>query len=811
MSLNHIVNPISNNGLNIKTNTLDVNLVNVTETLNVQCLDQTQLNLIPNTSGSVGQVLVSNGENSLQFQSLPNFVTNPLSESLNIDSFDVTGLPLGQTLRGLNIDVLSQQTAIDTLNIKTQNINSLDFDYTDVIGNLTVSNKLLVPEITDVLGSSSIALNTGGIDMTVAGTLNVNGNPVLTTPYDGEIESTGFKVTGGLSSQYLLADGSRITQSAVSGNSNFYLYNSNNSLVVPPTSGQIRYNNAVQKNATIVYISHLTSDSIDVDKFYQNVSVLNDLFIQDRNNSLNFIQYNITGSPTIVTNNYMSVPVVVSDFGGTGETSFGATHPTLLSFFINNLEIDTRITTLETKTQQQSSTAGNTFFSGILTANSIKVLGGISSEFMKANGSLDSNTYLQQGETIVNSVPYINALGQVSSNISNLYVQQGNNSIVSAVSAIQTGVGYSIQLSASSFTETLTFNKQNYIIAGTDSPLFAPTTQIVGNTLIGSNSATSTRIKIKDIKFSGNLEFISSTYNELRTNISNCEITGTLVFPAVSGGGITWIYFFDCSIGGAITIPNQATYGIVFTRCNFAGQTITNNLTVGNLANLVYRECTGLLNLTLGNCIQYGMNATILGVSKSSAGSFVKDLGTSNDILLANGSTILTSSFVSKIPALSYGGRKFSLISSISGSGILTNFNMMSGTYIPTNGFNSLANEAVAGDSYKLTVYGSSFNAVNMSFTIGLLNSTHTVTGAITSAVTAPYVIEMMYTIRATNWLCVNFFLNSYFTTVSQGQFGYSGNTVISCNTTLSSAFTMTYTCTGNGTFVVNQMSLVKL
>ena len=119
----------------------------------------------------------------------------------------------------------------------------------------------------------------------------------------------------------------------------------------------------------------------------------------------------------------------------------------------------------------------------------------------------------------------------------------------------------------------------------------------------------------------GNLEFISSAYNGLRTYISNCEITGTLIFPAVSGDGITWIYFFDCSIGAAITIPNQSTYGIVFTRCNFSAQTITNSLSVGNTANLVYRECSGLLNLTLGNCIQYGMNATYLGVSKLTASS----------------------------------------------------------------------------------------------------------------------------------------------------------------------------------------------
>ena len=60
---------------------------------------------------------------------------------------------------------------------------------------------------------------------------------VITTPYTGspnkrhpppfrEIEASSFKKTGGSAIQYLMANGSTLTQSANSGNSNFYLYNS---------------------------------------------------------------------------------------------------------------------------------------------------------------------------------------------------------------------------------------------------------------------------------------------------------------------------------------------------------------------------------------------------------------------------------------------------------------------------------------------------------------------------------------------------------------------------------------------------------
>lgn len=617
-------------------------------------------------------------------------VVNPLNANLNIgnvyDIIDNSGL----SIRGINNNQISQGSDILGLQIKTQNINSLNVDFTDVTGDLTVSNKLLVPEITDVLGSSSIQLTTGGINLT-SGSLNFNSNSVLSAT--------------GTGTQYFMGDGSLLQYSANSGNSNFYLYKSHtNTPAPPPDNGFVYYNNAVQASATIIYISHLTDDAIDIEIFFNNINQINDVYLQDRNVSTNYIKYNITGSPVIVVGSHIQIPVSLIVAGGSGGISFGLNNNILLSFFSNNIEVDTRLSSLQTKTQYQTGLGGNiTGFTGELVVSgetnsgTFRKSGGLVNEFLKANGTVDSNTYaIGVATQIVSSVPYINALSEVSSNISNLYVQQGNNTIASAILAVQTGVGYSIQLSASSFTETITFNKQNYIVAGTDCPLFAPTTEIIGNTLIGSSTvgAVSTRIKIKDIKFTGNLQFISSIYNELRTYISNCEITGTLIFPAVSGGGITWIYFFDCSIAGAITIPNQATYGIVFTRCNFTAQTITNSLLVGNTANLVYRECSGLLNLTLDNCIQYGMNTTYLGVSKSSAGSFVKDLGTSSMFLKADGT----------VDSIAYSYRKFSKI----GVYAVVPLNTGNTNLIPSvNGLVTfLADEAKAGDVYTLTIRG---------------------------------------------------------------------------------------------------------
>jgi hypothetical protein len=179
--------------------------------------------------------------------------------------------------------------------------------------------------------------------------------------------SNSFVKSGGTAQQYLMADGSSLEYSANSGNSNFYLYNSINGITTPPpVSGKVGYNNANQSLATILYINHLTSDGIDIDVFFAQLTSIQDVYLQDRNNSLNFIRYNITGAPTIITNSYISIPVSYTspNGGGTGLTSFGANHPIIVSFFTNSIEVDTRLSTLESKTQNQTAILNTTTFTG---------------------------------------------------------------------------------------------------------------------------------------------------------------------------------------------------------------------------------------------------------------------------------------------------------------------------------------------------------------------------------------------------------------------------------------------------------------
>jgi hypothetical protein len=206
---------------------------------------------------------------------------------------------------------------------------------------------------------------------------------------NGSLTADSFIKTAGTNIQYLMADGSTLTQSANSGNSNFYLYNSGTSESTTPASGYITYNNATQSSATIIYISHMTRDNFDIEVYFNQITTLTEVYIQDQNESANYIQFNITAPPTITTGSQIAIPVLVSSQGTTG---FANGHNVFISFFTNGLEVDTRLSALETKTINQTGVSGTTTFSGDVVGGAFKVSG--QTGFLKANGNIDNNTYL---------------------------------------------------------------------------------------------------------------------------------------------------------------------------------------------------------------------------------------------------------------------------------------------------------------------------------------------------------------------------------------------------------------------------------
>lgn len=229
-----------------------------------------------------------------------------------------------------------------------------------------------------------------------------------------------FIKTGGVDTQYLMADGSTLTRSANSGNSNFYLYNSKNGAGGPPiANGDIEYNDAVQGAATTIWISHRTRDLVDIDIFFPQINSITQVYLQDQENSTNFIRYGVTGVPSIVINDYVAVPVVAVESGGTGATSFGAGHNILMVIFTDGAEVDVRLTTLEDKTQNQTAVPGTTTFAGAggVVASALVKVGGTASQFLKADGSVDSNAYLTPTQGGVDNTYFVSKLFFVGATI----------------------------------------------------------------------------------------------------------------------------------------------------------------------------------------------------------------------------------------------------------------------------------------------------------------------------------------------------------------------------------------------------------
>jgi len=318
------------------------------------------------------------------FDASLNSLTIP-SKTLNLPAVFDSGLLTERLLTpdDMNFTVVSNpyRSALSVIDLETLTTFSLNVEIQKIDnfqasseGNTNISGTvhtdiIKVSEIYDQSDSSSLQFSNTSIGV-LASNFNLNDNNITNV---NDISANRFIVRGGTDIEYLMGDGSTLTQSANSGNSNFYLYTSINTSNAPPiASGNVEYDNVNQSLATFVYISHLTRDNIDIEIFFQNVSTLNILYLQDQNDSNNYIRYDITGNATIVANSYISVPVLKIDSAGTGSTSFGASHNILVSIFTNTQETNTRLSAVETKTQNQTAVSNLTTFSG--TINSLDIL-----------------------------------------------------------------------------------------------------------------------------------------------------------------------------------------------------------------------------------------------------------------------------------------------------------------------------------------------------------------------------------------------------------------------------------------------------
>ena len=417
---------VGTNPFNQSLNTSDdvqFNTVTLAQLVPLSNYEATSKQYVDNKTSSISLTNSGAGNSLLNSTSNPNFSTKGLIAGSNISiSSNSTDLTLSNSSPASIISLSNSGSGNSLLNSTTNpnfstkgliagsniSISSNSTDLTISASGSTITDLQQATDASFVLGNPALVnieynkfvrFKTNDDDTIlniIAGNDLLNNYRIEADRADiVQINSTtstsgSFIKTGGTSNQYLMANGSSLEYSQNSGNSNFYLYNSINGITIaPPLSGKVGYNNANQSLATILYINHLTSDGIGIDVFFAQLTSIQDVYLQDKNSSLNFIKYNITGAPTIIANNYISIPVsyTIPNGGGTGLSSFGINHPIIVSFFTNSVEVDTRLSTLETKTQNQTAISGTTTFSGV---------GGIISNGYKLNPS-STNILLGDG------------------------------------------------------------------------------------------------------------------------------------------------------------------------------------------------------------------------------------------------------------------------------------------------------------------------------------------------------------------------------------------------------------------------------
>jgi hypothetical protein len=89
-----------------------------------------------------------------------------------------------------------------------------------------------------------------------------------------------------------------------------------------PANGHLYWNNTTQTSATQITLSHLERGNIDIDIFLSFIKTGDSFVLQDQNNSTDFQKWEVSATPTIVPNSYVTLPVTLVTSGGAGTTNF---------------------------------------------------------------------------------------------------------------------------------------------------------------------------------------------------------------------------------------------------------------------------------------------------------------------------------------------------------------------------------------------------------------------------------------------------------------------------------------------------------
>lgn len=154
-----------------------------------------------------------------------------------------------------------------------------------------------------IQGSQGIQGGTGA-----TGIAGLNGSNGAT----GATGATGVGSTG--------ATGLTGATGAAGQSSSFYNYRADTTKTSgTPSINTLYWNNATQTSSTSVTLSHIDALGNDIDVFFPLFKTGDKFVIQDQGNSANFQTWEISATPTVFLNSYVSIPVTLVTSGGTSQ------------------------------------------------------------------------------------------------------------------------------------------------------------------------------------------------------------------------------------------------------------------------------------------------------------------------------------------------------------------------------------------------------------------------------------------------------------------------------------------------------------
>ena len=402
------------------------------------------------------------------------------------------------------------------------------------------------------------------------------------------------------------ATGATGAQGEAGQSSNYYNYKVHTTTQSPPTTnGEIRYNNATQTSSTILYVDHLDSNGDDIDIFLSLLKQNDNLIIQDASDSNNYQTWKITSAPTVILNDYTSIPVTGITSAGTGTSGFSNNHSVLFIVFSSPIatayvESFRGLTGAVGFTNSSGiglSVSGNTLTisnTGVLSFNGVTgAIQGVSS----INGSTGAITNV----AFTNAAQTFSGLQQFTQGISGsggvtFYFSSGNTSI----RFVSTAARY-IEINPGSQNVMQGFGSGGFKFrANTGSlELKAPSAVIIGDTDLTNNG---TQLYVDD-----DSAVISFVFSGGQFTFPNTDGSANYVMKTDGAGALSWSPAAFTDTAQTFSALQSFSSGISAS----GGITFNNNIRINSKAILG----SAALNSATPGCIEFDGNVIYAGTT----------------------------------------------------------------------------------------------------------------------------------------------------------------------------------------------------